>query len=154
MQPDNRRCWPDVWGQRLSRQERVCLHFFRNSFHSPLSRTLDDINIMCLVISSAFGDSGVSGCTSQECGLSVLLWALVVRYLPCLLHHPRPRLFCPLAIPTGQRKLSRVHTLVHTLVLGSIPAREHPNAFLKVRFASPGGDCPHEMLNRELSYVH
>lgn len=48
MQPDNRRCWADVWGRRLSRQERGCLHFFRNSFHSPLSRTLDDINIMCL----------------------------------------------------------------------------------------------------------
>ena len=92
MQPDNRRCWPDVWGQRLSRQERGCLHFFRNSFHSPLSQSLDDINIMCLVISSAFRASGVSGCTSQERGLPVQLWALVGRYLPSPLHCPRPSL--------------------------------------------------------------
>lgn len=92
MQPDNRRSWPDVWGRRLSCQERGCLHFFRNSFHSSLSQALDDINIMCLVISSAFGASGVSGCTSQECGLPVRLWVLVARYLPSPLHYPRPSL--------------------------------------------------------------
>lgn len=89
-QPDNRRCWPDVWGRRLCRQERGCLHFFRNSFHSLLSWTLDDINIMYLVISSACGAGHVSGCTSQECGLPVLLWALFVGCLSSPVHRPRP----------------------------------------------------------------
>lgn len=49
-------------------------------------------------------------------------------------------LFCPPAIPMGRRKLSRVPALA----LGSTPAQELPNAFPKVRLASPGSDCPHE----------
>lgn len=91
-QSDNRRCWPNVWGWRLSRQQRGCLYSFRNSFHSPLSQTLDDINITCLVISRDFRASAVPDCTSQECGLPVWLWALAARYLPSPLSHPNPSL--------------------------------------------------------------
>lgn len=128
-QPDNRRCWPDVWGQRLCRQERGCLHFFRNSFHSPLSWTSDDINIIHLVITSACGARlQVSGMWAAHpalnavCGVSLLSHALSQTQLGSAAHQQFPwaeenclrSIFCP---------------------WGSTTAWEHPNTFPKVRLS-------------------
>lgn len=127
-------------------QERDCLHFFGNSFHSPLSQTLDDINIMCLVISSASAANGVSGCASQECGLPVWLWVLTVRYLSSPLHHPKPSLALGSFahwefLWAGENCLG---SLLWSWWLDSTSTWEHPNAFLKVGLASPSSGCLRE----------
>lgn len=113
-QSDNRQCWPDVWGWRLSRQQRGCLHSFRNSFHSRPSQTLDDINIMCLVINCALGASGISDCMSQECGLPNLHTGCEVSPLSSAPSQPQlgSELIHPPKITMGWRKLrSQVRAL-------------------------------------------
>jgi len=139
-----------VWGRSLSHQERGCLHFFRNSFHSPLSQTRDDINIRCLVVSSAFRASGVIRLHVSGMQTAGLAWGAGCRVSPLCSAlsktHLGSGLFCPPGIPTGWRNLSRVPALAPG---GWLPAWEHPNAFPTARLASPGSDCSLE--TRQLS---